>query len=429
MKRNIEKYLEWWKELGAERMPLLVYGARQIGKTYTLNEFGINSFKSTAYINFEIEPALARLFDDSIHPNKLIPKIERFTNTVISPTNTLILLDEIQSCNRALTSLKYFYEEAPQYAVIGAGSLLGVHISSKEFSFPVGKVITKMMYPLNFEEFLLESDKAVFAEKIAECFHNNIPMERSLHESLMNLYKEYLIVGGMPLAVYNYFNNERHLTFENIHRIITDTYVSDMTKYTDKSKSIKTISAYDSIIPQLAKDNKKFQYKMIAKGARASLFGESIDWLIRAGVVLKCEKIKDGNMPPNITRDASTFKLYMSDIGLACHKAGLTHSNMGIFDNTFIGGIIENYVACTLASNGYELFYWESDSKAEVDFVIVKHGKNIPVEVKSNENTRSYSLNTYIKKYRPEYAIRISGKNFGYENSIKSVPLYAAYLI
>ena len=254
-------------------------------------------------------------------------------------------------------------------------------------------------------------------------------MEPSLHESLLFLYREYLIVGGMPLAVYNYFNNDAILSYKEVQRIILDTYMSDMTKYSDRSQSIKTINTYDSIVPQLAKENRKFQYKQIAKGARASLFGESIDWLIRAGAVLKCSKITNGNMPLHITKDISAFKLYMGDIGLVSYKAGLTRENIKVFDTTFMGGITENYVANTLAANEYELFYWETDSKAEVDFIIEYNGKLIPIEVKSNDNTRSYSLNTYIKKYSPEYGIRISGKNFGFENGIKSVPLYAAYLI
>jgi len=429
MKRKIERYLKWWKGLGQEKMPLLLYGARQIGKTYLLREFGANYYKNTVYLNFETEPALAHLFAESIDPNKLLPKIERYLDARISPLDTLIIFDEIQSCNRALTSLKYFCEEAPEYDLIGAGSLLGVHTTSQDFSFPVGKVITKMMYPLSFEEFLWASDYAAFAKRIEECFHNDAPMEQKLHESLLSLYREYLLVGGMPLAAYNYFNSDRIINYTEVQRIILDTYVSDMTKYTDRAQSIKTISTFDSIVPQLAKDNRKFQYKLIAKGARASLFGESIDWLIRAGVVLKCAKISSGRLPPEITKDVSAFRLYMGDIGLTSFKAGLKRENLGTFDNTFMGGITENYVANNLVCNDYDLYYWESDAKAEIDFVIMRGGKLIPLEVKANENTRSYSLNSYMKQYGPEYAIRTSGKNFGFENGIKSVPLYAAYLI
>ena len=415
--------------MGKEKMPLLLCGARQTGKTYLLNKFGEENYKNTVYLNFENEPTLAYFFKESISPNKLISKLEEYCEKPISPGDSLLIFDEIQSCNRALTSLKYFCEEAPEYDLIGAGSLLGVHISSADFSFPVGKVITKMMYPLSFEEFLWESDKAVFAERIERCFNNGSPIDKGLHSSLLDLYREYLVVGGMPLAVHNYFNKSIMLNYKEVQRIIVDTYISDMTKYTDKSLSLKTINTYDSIVPQLAKENKKFQYKLIAKGARASLFGESIDWLLRAGVVLKSTKISHGDMPPALCKDLSAFKLYMSDTGLISYKAGLTVNNLRNYDNTYMGGIVENYVACTLANSGYDLYYWESNSRAEVDFVIMKEGYPIPVEVKSGENVRSLSLSSYIKRYEPKYAIRISGKNFGFETGIKSVPLYAAYLI
>ena len=428
MKRKIEKYLLWWKNLRAERMPLLLYGARQIGKTYALREFGANHFKHTIYLNFEADPALAHLFDDSINPEKILPKIKRYFDVPLAPEDALLIFDEIQNCERALTSLKYFCEEAPEYHVIGAGSLLGVRTTSKSFSFPVGKVITKLMYPLNFEEFLWESDKAVFTDEIEKCFTTHTPMESAVHNSLLDLYREYLLVGGMPLAVYNYFKDDTVLSYREIQRIILDTHTSDMTKYADKTQSIKTIMTYGSIVPQLARDKRKFQYKQVAKGARASSYSESIDWLTGAGVVLKCTKFTDGSMPPSLTADSSSFKLYMGDVGLCSYKAGLTRENARLFDQTFMGGVTENYIANSLACNDYDLFYWESESNAEVDFVIKKGDRFIPVEVKAGEHTRSYSLNAYVKKYNPEYSIRISAKNFGFDNGIIAIPLYAAYL-
>ena len=429
MKRKMEAYLEWWKDLGSERMPLLLYGARQVGKTHLLKAFGESHYQNTVYLNFETEPALAGLFADSIAPHTLVPKIEQYYRTTITPGSTLLIFDEIQLCNRALTACKYFCEEAPAYDLIGAGSLLGVHIAATDYSFPVGKVLTKTMHPMDFEEFLLASDKAVYADIIRDCFHTNAPMTELLHRLLLDLYREYLLVGGMPLAVLHYFNNNATLRYQDIQRIILDTYISDMTKYADKAQSIKTIQTYASIVPQLAKDNRKFQYKSVAKGARASLFGESIDWLIRAGAVLKCGKTQSGDTPPRITEDLSSFKLYMSDVGLSSHKAGLTAENMSVFDQIFMGGIVENYVAQALASNGHELYYWEAASKAEVDFVTMIDGDVIPIEVKAGEHTRSLSLSSYRKQYRPKYAIRISARNFGFDNGIKSVPLYAAHLV
>ena len=429
MKRKISAYLEWWKNLGKDRMPLLLSGARQIGKTYILQEFAAENYRNTVYLNFETNPILSQLFGDSIDPHKLVPKIEMYFNTQITPGKTLLIFDEIQNCNRALTSMKYFYEIAPEYDLIGVASLLGVFISAKDYSFPVGKVISKTMYPLNFEEFMWETDKATFASAIQESYINNTPLDQDIHESMLELYREYLFVGGMPLAIYNYFSNNQILPYNSVQKTVTDTHVSDISRYTSNSQSVKTTNTYYSINSQLAKENRKFQYKLIKKGARASLFGESIDWLVRAGVVIKCDRITAGNVPPNMARDLSSFKLYMCDVGLAVCRSELTRENISYFDKTILEGLTENYVACMLASNDYELYYWSSDAQAEVDFVIMKDGKPVPIEVKAGDNVRSLSLNSYMKKYNPDYAIRISSKNFGYKNGIKSVPLYAAYLI
>ena len=428
MKRNIYNELLKWKTMDVKtKMPLLLYGARQIGKTYILKEFGKKEYINTVYLDFEKDVGLKELFIDDISPQKLILKIEQYFNTKINPKDTLLIFDEIQASNRALTSLKYFCEQMPEIDLIGAGSLLGVHINSENFSFPVGKVFTKTMYPLNFEEFLMVSDKAIFADKIKEAFDNDTPLSSELHNILIELYKSYLIVGGMPLSTKSYF--EKTLDFKEAQSLIINTYTSDMSKYSDKSQSIKTINTYNSILTQLAKENKKFQYKLISKGARASLFGESIDWLIRAGVVVKTNKVNVGNAPFEMVRDLSNFKLYMSDTGLFCSKAGITWENIDIFDSIYLGGLIENYIATNLVSNGYELYYWASEGKAEVDFLINKDGFNIPIEVKKGKNTKSKSLEVFVEQYKPKYSIRISSKNFGFENNIKSVPLYAVHLI
>ena len=429
MNRKIYNELLKWKNMDTKiKMPLLLYGARQIGKTYILKELGKNEYKNTVYLDFEKDTGLKELFNDNISPQKLIPKIEQYFNTTINPEDTLIIFDEIQASNRALSSLKYFCEQMPEIDIIGAGSLLGVHINSENFSFPVGKVFTKTMYPLDFEEFLMVSDKAIFADKIKEAYINNTPISEELHNILLELYKSYLIVGGMPIAVQSYFE-KTSLDFKVAQNLIINTYTSDMSKYSEKSQSIKTINTYNSILAQLAKENRKFQYKLIAKGARASLFGESIDWLVRAGVVIKTDKVNVGDAPLEMARDLSSFKLYMSDTGLFCNKAGITWDNINIFNAMYLGGLIENYVATNLASNGYELYYWESNGKAEVDFIINKDGFNIPVEVKKGNNTKSRSLEVYVKQYNPKYSIRISSKNFGFENNIKSIPLYAIHLI
>ena len=427
-RRIYEELLQWKNDKSLTKMPLLLYGARQIGKTYIIEEFGKNEYKNMVYLNFEKDVTLDVLFQDNISPDVLLPKIEQYFNTKITIGETLLFFDEIQASNRALTALKYFCEENPNIDIIAAGSLLGVHLEAEKFSFPVGKVYTKTMYPLNFEEFLLASDKKIFAQAIREAFENNTPLPNELHNSLMELYKTYMIVGGMPFVTQNYLDNPG-VDIKQLQELILNTYTSDMNKYADKSQSVKNVSTYNSILPQLAKENKKFQYKLIAKGARASLFGDSIDWLVRAGVAIIVNKINAGDGPLEMVKDLSSFKLYMNDIGLCSCKAGITWNNYDIYNPIYLGGIIENYVATNLLANNYELYYWASEGEAEVDFVINKEGLNIPIEVKKSANTKSRSLEIYMKKYKPQYAIRISARNFGFENNVKSVPLYAVYLI
>lgn len=429
MKRKIYNYLLEWKNLKKNKMPLVLYGARQVGKTYIVSEFGKKNYKNMLYVNFEQEEKIIPYFETSISPADIINVLEKFYNTKIIPYETLIFFDEIQNCNKALTSLKYFTEQAPEYDIIAAGSLLGVSINRENFSFPVGKVIMKTVYPLDFEEFLLANRKEILIEKIRQSFDKNVPINEGLHKEALELYKQYLIVGGMPMAVNSYLEKLNELNYKDVQELILLAYTADMAKYTENSQSIKTISAYESIPSQLGKDNKKFQYAMIQKGARASLFGESIDWLINAGLILKCDKTTRGDVPPNMYADLSSFKIYMSDVGLLSYKAKITENNLDEYNQLYRGAITENYVAEQLVTNGYNLHYWETTNGSEVDFIIIRKEKIIPLEVKSSENIKSKSLNSYINQYKPEYSIRISTKNFGFKNNIKSVPLYAVFCI
>lgn len=305
----------------------------------------------------------------------------------------------------------------------------GVSINRNKYSFPVGKVIIKTVYPLDFEEFLWANNKELLIDEIKKSFENNTPINDILHNEAMELYKDFLIVGGMPMVVKSYLNNDKSLLYTDIQSLILAAYTADMAKYTENSQSVKTISAYESIPNQLGKDNKKFQYSVIQKGARASMFGESIDWLIAAGLILKCDKTTRGDVPPNMYIDPSAFKIYMSDVGLLSNKAKVTRNNLDKYNQLYKGAITENYVANQLVQSGYDLFYWETTNSSEVDFIIIKDEKIIPIEVKSAENNKSKSLSTYISKYAPEYSIRISSKNFGFSNNIKSVPLYAVFCI
>ena len=410
-------------------MPLILYGARQVGKTYIVTEFGRENYKNMIYVNFEQDEKIIPYFESSVSPEEIIRILEKFYNEKIIPHDTLIFFDEVQNCNRALTSLKYFTEQAPEYDIIAAGSLLGVTINREKYSFPVGKVLMKTVYPLDFEEFLWAKGEDLLTEKIKEGFEKNIPINESLHIQALDLYKEYLIVGGMPMVVKSYLQNLKTIDFVEIQNLILSAYTADMAKYTENNQSIKTIAAYESIPSQLGKENKKFQYSMIQKGARASLFGESIDWLINAGLVLKCDKTTRGDVPPNMYADVSTFKIYMSDVGLLSNKAKITKNNLEEYNQLYRGAITENYVANQLVQNGYDLYYWETTSGSEVDFIIIKDEKIIPIEVKSSDNVKAKSLRSFMNQYSPQYCIRISSKNFGMENSIKSVPLYATFLI
>ena len=430
MKRKVMVKLLEWRKSGSHRMPLLVYGARQVGKTYVMKELGAETFKNTVYVNFEEDQKIGDYFQADISAQQLIQVLENYYNTTIVPDQTLIIFDEIQSCERALTSLNYFAEEAPEYHILGAGSLLGVALKRKKYSFPVGKVQILNMYPMDFEEYLWAKGKAMLADTIRSHFQENIVLADNLHKEAMQEYWNYCIVGGMPAAILAELHQNIPLSQNEIRQMILDSYVADMTKYATAGEGVKIFAAYDSLPAQLAKNQKKFQYKLIQSGARASQYGDSIDWLVRAGIVQKCSKCTQGLMPPSAYQDLSSFKLYYSDLGLLSARTGFTLQNLLRPESDLFRGVYaENYLACTLKANGYELFYWESDGTAEVDFLILREGKLIPVESKAGTHVKAKSLSVYREKYAPEYAIRVSGRNFGMVDGVKSVPLYAAFCI
>lgn len=430
MERKIKKHLINWVSQQKERMPVLIYGARQVGKTYVMRELGSDFFKNTVYLNFEVDRRIRDYFQMDIQPNTLIPMLEKYYHTKIIPGETLIIFDEIQMCERALTSLKYFAEDAPEFHVIAAGSLLGVALKREQFSFPVGKVQMLTIYPLDFEEYLWARGKELLTEMIRQHFESQRAMPEALHQEAMSEYYNYCISGGMPAAVQAEMSINSILHPDEIRQWILNSYIADMAKYAKESETIKIFAAYDSLPSQLAKDSKKFQYKLIKSGARASQYGDSIDWLIQAGIVNKCTKCTQGFMPPAAFQDLSAYKLYYNDLGILSARNGIDlKSLMGTESEKFRGIHAENYVACALKANGYELMYWESDGKAEVDFIIIRDGHVIPVECKAGEYVKARSLMVYREKYAPAYSIRISGRNFGMNDQIFSVPLYAAFCI
>ncbi len=431
MKRMIEKSLIQWKN-DPNRKPLMVYGARQVGKTYSILAFGKEHYADTVYFNFENNAPLCSVFERDLDVDRIITSLSALSGKKIVAEQTLIFFDEIQAAPKAITSLKYFCENAPQYHIIAAGSLLGVSVNRESVSFPVGKIDGLTMYPLNFREFLWATDNEALSEMIEEGYETNCPLVAALHEKAMDLYKTYLLVGGMPECVSEYID-KKDFDFVRVKqsRIFND-YSSDMSKYSTKSEAVRHEATFISIPSQLAKENKKFQYSLIGSGARGRQYEDSIHWLTKAGIALKCEKANEGKTPVEFYKDSLSFKIYMSDVGLLMSKMTVPPATV-LSDINFggeaKGAITENYVAQQLAANNLNLYYWASANTAEVDFIVQLKEYVIPVECKSNENVRSRSLRVYTDKYVPPYAIRISGKNFGFENGIKSVPLYAAFCI
>jgi hypothetical protein len=430
MERKMSKKLAEWKN-SKNRMPLILYGARQVGKTYTVLTFGREQYKSTAYFDLENNKELVQIFERDLEPDRIIRELSALSGQKILKEDTLIFFDEIQASERALTSLKYFFEKAPEYHIIAAGSLLGVSVNREQHSFPVGKVEMLTLYPLDFEEFIWAVSGSDFSELIRECYDHDT--EFSLHRKALDHYYTYLAVGGMPAVLSEYIESKDFNFVLAKQKNINDAYVSDMAKYATARETVRIIEAYNSIPAQLAKENRKFQYKTIKSDARAYNYEYPMAWLSASGIVLKCVKVNEGKLPLNVFADEAFFKIYMIDTGLLFSKFNIPvntilSDSIG-FDN-YKGILTENYVASALVSGGFQAYYWESKGQAEVDFVIQKQdGSIIPVEVKSSENVRSKSLGQFVLRYKPSYAIRLSPKNFGFENGIKSVPLYAAFCL
>ncbi len=430
MERKIVDKLNYWKK-SKNRKPLIINGARQVGKTYISLLFGKLNYKNYVYFNFERSSELIELFSKTLDTDRILDGLRTLSGEKISKKDTLIIFDEIQVCPRALTSLKYFCEDNNEYHIIAAGSLLGVAINRGEYSFPVGKVEILTLYSLDFEEFLWALDKRNIAESIREHFKNN--EEFFMHDIAMELFNTYLLVGGMPRVIKEYVEMKDFNVVASLQKDICDAYIADMSKYTSPNETMKIMRTYESIPNQLAKENKKFQYKIIKSGARASEYEVPLNWLKASGIINICTKVSEGKLPLIAYCDTPSFKIYMSDTGLLSYKSNILPNYIFSKDerfNGFKGSLIENYVCSALVNNDFTPYYWEDNGKNELDFLIQdKEGKIIPIEVKSSTNIRSRSLMTFMKRYSPEYAIRISMKNFGYDNEIQSVPLYATFCI
>lgn len=432
MRRTVDKKLDAWTD-SPNRKPLLLFGARQVGKTYALKQLGERKFDNFIHLDFSKDASATSIFEGSLDPARIIPAIEALLRTAIHPAKTLIILDEIQLCERALTSLKYFCENAPRYAVAGAGSLLGVKLRGKG-SFPVGKIDAMLMHPLSFEEYLWACGEERMSDLIENCAQS---LEKfPLHDEALERYRQYLLVGGMPEVINNF---TRHASenivdaYENarIKQLeIDQAYIADIAKHAPSNLVPRILDVWRSIPSQLTRENSKFQYKAVKSGGRASMFEEPVAWLVAAAVVSKCTRVSDPIAPLGSFEDTSSFKLYRADTGLMAASLQALPSDTLPQEgktSTFRGALAESYVMQQLASADVRPYYWGVPSKQEVDFVARnRQGDVVPIEVKSGSNVRSNSLEAYRKKYDPPYVVRFNAKNFGEEKFVRSLPLYAA---
>lgn len=430
MERKFYQTLKEWKDNQIE-IPLMIIGARQIGKTYLINQFCKENFKEYVYINLDLEEKIKMVFEQTLQPEEIIKNIELYKDIKINVEDTILFFDEIQVSERAITSLKYFCEHALPYKIICAGSLLGVKLNRFRSSFPVGKVLIRNMYPMDFEEFLLALKKDMWVEAIKESYQTLEPL--IIHDKLIELYRYYLCIGGMPACVKEFIKKNTDIMLYNPIELqsIISSYITDMGKYTtNSSETVKIKTVYNSIPKQLGKEDKKFRYSLLKEGATKSSYESAIDWLVSSKMVYKCNLLNKIEIPLKPYENTEKFKLYFSDTGIFTELSQIAYRDIMLnLDMMFKGVIAENYIAIQLATNNIPLYYWQSGNKAEIAFVLYNEDGIIPVEVKASDNTQSKSLKVYMEKYNPKYAIRVSTKNFGFTNGIKSIPLYAAFCI
>lgn len=430
MERKLYNNLIYWKN-NKIKMPYMLIGARQTGKTYILTEFCKNEFENYLYINLDSMEDIRQVFETTIIPEEIIKNIEGLLGIDINIENTIIFIDEIQVSERAISSLKYFCESEKEYKIVVAGSLLGVKVNRFKSSFPVGKVWIEYLYPMDFEEFLLAIDEKKLLELIKESYYEMKPMLEVTHNKALKLYNEYICTGGMPAAILNYIEHDKNILKleDEVLNIIITSYLADMSKYTENIEAIRNNKIYNSMPAQLGKENKKFKYSLVENSARAREYESAMEWLISSNMLLKCQSIETPKSPLKAYIE-NNFKIYLSDIGLLRVLSKISINEIINNKNMLYKGVfIENYVAENLYSKYRELYYWALGNMYEVDFLINIDGDIIPIEVKASDNTSSKSLNYYISRYKPKYSIRLSTKNFGEANGIKSIPLYASFLI
>lgn len=412
--------------------PLMIIGARQVGKTWCIKEFCRKTLQDYVYINLEERPDVASVFEGNLEPEALLRQISQILGKRITEDVPLIL-DEIQVCERAITSLKYFCESEKNYRIICAGSLLGVKLRRFKSSFPVGKVRIENMYPMDFEEFLHACGEELLSEGIRDAYNQKTPLAEGIHEKALRLYHDYLFVGGMPAAVQSYIDGGKLIPGTDLlfYKNLTLAYLADMTKYvTSPAEGVKITEVYNSIPRQLSKENPKFKYKEIRPRANKRDFSGPLDWLNASGMIYSVHKLDAVLSPIKSYEDEDSFKVYLSDVGLLSNMCGLQYRDLlSSNDNVFKGAVIENYVVQQLITAGFDLYYFKPSDSMEIDLVFDSDGQVVPAEIKSGRHKRSRSLTNYMDEYHPERVIRFSERNFGVGNGIESVPLYAAWCL
>lgn len=423
MKRTAIEKLKEWKN-NPKRKPLIIRGARQVGKTWLMKEFGNIEYKNVIYINFELQNLMREHFSLDLDTKRIIEGLE-LEYFKINPKETLIILDEIQECPKAITVLKYFYENNPEYHIMAAGSLLGVAIH-ENISFPVGKVDFLDLYPLSFHEFLLAIGEENYAGLLKTPKSLNI---KTFKTKYIEWLKKYYYIGGMPEAVNNYAETGDFETTRKIQENILEAYKNDFSKHISTSGKLKIDLLWESIPNQLTSENKKFIYKKIKQGARANEFEEALSWLINCGLIYKINRISKPALPISAYEDTKSFKLFLLDVGLLSAMSKLPARTLIEGDKIFTefyGALAEQYVLQQLKTlDDMEIAYWTSESNAaEVDFIIQTNGYVIPLEVKASVNLQAKSLKLYREKFQPEITVKTSLADCEINDGFFNVPLY-----
>ena len=423
MKRNAIADLKKWKD-DAERKPLVIRGARQVGKTWLMREFGQTCYDHFVYFNFDEEDELKSIFETNKNPQRIVELLSMVAGEKILPGETLIIFDEVQECPEALNTLKYFKEKANDYHVIAAGSLLGTLLAQPK-SYPVGMVNLLDLYPLTYDEFLEATDPALYA--YYENIQKDQPIEDIFHNRLLDAYNNYLIIGGMPECVTSWVNYKDPARVSQIQRELIEIYENDFSNHNGKVNSGRILMVFRSIVSQLAKSNEKFIYGAVRQGGRARDFEEAIEWLVSAGMLNRVYNVSKMEHPLSAFDKLDQFKLFLFDTGLLKHMAGIDNSAILLKnDYQFKGPLTENYLLQQLRGQFEVEPRYFSAKNSEIDFVLQNRMEIIPVEVKGGEDKSAPSFKRYVAEHHPEYALRFSKRGYRKDGEITNIPLYLA---